>query len=65
MALADARKLLIPLAGDARDARDARDAGDDQQKWQEAHTFLMEMWEAILAMQRAMRQDLGISTTES
>ncbi|AGK76250.1 hypothetical protein SFUL_1278 [Streptomyces microflavus DSM 40593] len=56
VALADARKLLIPLAGDA---------GDDQQKWQEAHTFLMEMWEAILAMQRAMRQDLGISTTES
>jgi len=56
VALADARKLLAPLAGSAE---------HDQRKWQEAHTFLMEMWEAILAMQRAMRQDLGISTTES
>ncbi|MEU0162670.1 hypothetical protein ABZ154_28635 [Streptomyces sp. NPDC006261] len=56
VALAEARKLLTPLTGSAE---------HDQRKWQEAHTFLMEMWEAISAMQRAMRQDLGIPATES
>ncbi|MDF6061646.1 MULTISPECIES: hypothetical protein [Streptomyces] len=52
VALADARKLMESLsAGGAH----------DQQRWQETHTFLIRMWDAITAMQLAMRQDLGIS----
>ncbi|MFE4215623.1 hypothetical protein [Streptomyces sp. NPDC056844] len=52
VALAEARKLMDSLAGGG---------GHDRQKWQEAHTFLIRMWDAITAMQLAMRQDLGIS----
>ncbi|MFD5876577.1 hypothetical protein [Streptomyces sp. NPDC060322] len=52
VALAEARKLLEALDGDS-----AR----DQQKWQEAHTFLLQMWDAIGEMQLAMRRDLGIT----
>ncbi|MER7136729.1 hypothetical protein ABT358_09250 [Streptomyces sp. NPDC000341] len=52
VALAEAKKLMDPLA---------EDATHDQQKWQEAHTFLIDMWEPIGVMQLAMRQDLGIS----
>ncbi|MER5894152.1 hypothetical protein [Streptomyces sp. NPDC001876] len=53
VALAEAKKLMESLA---------EDGAHDQQKWQEAHTFLIQMWDAITAMQLAMRQDLGIST---
>ncbi|MFC8640711.1 hypothetical protein RKD45_001426 [Streptomyces griseus] len=52
VALAEAKKLMDSLA---------EDATHDQQKWQEAHTFLIDMWEPIGVMQLAMRQDLGIS----
>lgn len=53
VALAEAKKLLDALI---------EDSAHDQRKWQESHTFLIEMWDAIMAMQLAMRQDLGIST---
>ncbi len=53
VALAEARKLMASLTGDA---------ALDQQMWQEAHSFLIQMWDAIGVMQLAMRQDLGIST---
>ncbi|MBM7442111.1 hypothetical protein [Streptomyces sp. HB132] len=53
VALAEAKKLMEALA---------EDGGPDQRKWQETHSFLIQMWGAITAMQLAMRQDLGIST---
>ncbi|SCK21486.1 hypothetical protein B046DRAFT_06434 [Streptomyces sp. LamerLS-316] len=37
VALAEARKLMDSLAADG---------GRDQRKWQEAHTFLIRMWDA-------------------
>ncbi|MEK8142524.1 hypothetical protein NKH18_09525 [Streptomyces sp. M10(2022)] len=42
----------------------AEDDVHDQQEWQEAHSFLIQMWEAITAMQLTMRQDLGISAPQ-
>ncbi|WP_406389030.1 hypothetical protein [Streptomyces sp. NBC_00887] len=53
VALAEAKKLMESLT---------EDGAHDQQKWQETHTFLIQMWDAITAMQLAMHQDLGIST---
>ncbi|MFG2405914.1 hypothetical protein ACGFR8_16560 [Streptomyces brevispora] len=52
VALADAKKLMTPLA---------EASTHDHQKWQEAHAFLLQMWDALTSMQHAMRQDLGIS----
>ncbi|MFF8918878.1 hypothetical protein ACF08M_37640 [Streptomyces sp. NPDC015032] len=52
VALADARKLIGALY---------EDATHGQEEWQEAHTFLIQMWDVIITMQVAMRQDLGIT----
>ncbi|MEU1126702.1 hypothetical protein ABZ371_24795 [Streptomyces sp. NPDC005899] len=52
VALAEARKLMEPLTGNGV---------HDQRQWQDAHTFLIRMWDPLTSMQRAMRQDLGIS----
>ncbi|MEU1076085.1 MULTISPECIES: hypothetical protein [unclassified Streptomyces] len=53
VALADARKQLTALL---------EDTTLDLEKWQDVHTHLIQLWDVIGAMQRAMRQDLGITT---